>query len=107
METDAGAEPYKAAKKDLKAAEQLFKAAGYNGEPITVLHSTDHWMINPATLVLIQQMRRAGMKLDVQAMDWGAAAAKRGKKEPPAQGGWNIFITGTTVLGSSKPITNA
>ncbi|WP_245978296.1 ABC transporter substrate-binding protein [Allostella humosa] len=106
METDAGSDVYKSAKKDPKAAEALFKAAGYNGEPITILHSTDHWMINPATLVLIQQMRRAGLKLDVQAMDWGAASARRAKKEPPAQGGWNIFITGTTVLGSSNPIAN-
>ena len=106
METDAGAEPYKAAKRDPGKAAELLKAAGYNGEPITILHSTDHWMINPATQVLIQQMRRAGLKLDVQAMDWGSTAARRGKKEPPAQGGWNIFVTGTTVLGSSNPITN-
>ncbi|BBK30633.1 peptide/nickel transport system substrate-binding protein [Stella humosa] len=106
METDAGSEVYKAPK-DLKKAEQLFKEAGYKGEPITILHATDHQYINPATQVLIQQLRRASfLKLDVQAMDWGAVVARRAKKEPPAQGGWNIFITGTTVLGSSNPATN-
>ncbi|MGE0723786.1 MAG: ABC transporter substrate-binding protein [Alphaproteobacteria bacterium] len=107
METDAGSEPYKAAK-DPKKAEQLFREASYKGEPITILHATDHQYINPATQVLIQQLRRAGfLKLDVQAMDWGAVVARRAKKDPPAQGGWNIFITGTTVLGSSNPVTNA
>jgi len=107
METDAGSEVYKGAK-DPKKAEQLFREAGYNGEPITILHATDHAYINPATQVLVQQMRRAGfLKLDVQAMDWGAVVVRRAKKEPPAQGGWNIFITGTTVLNSANPITNA
>ncbi|MCP5152670.1 MAG: ABC transporter substrate-binding protein [Ectothiorhodospiraceae bacterium] len=106
METDAGSETYKSPP-DYKKAEQLFREAGYNGEPITILHATDHQYINPANLVMIQQLRKAGfLNLDVQAMDWGSVVARRAKKEPPAQGGWNIFITGTTVLSSSNPITN-
>jgi peptide/nickel transport system substrate-binding protein len=106
METDAGSEIYKGPK-DYKKAEALFKEAGYNGEPITILHATDHQYINPANLVMIQQLRKAGfLKLDVQAMDWGTVVSRRAKREPPAQGGWNIFITGTTVLTSSSPITH-
>ena len=106
METDAGSEIYKGPK-DYKKAEALFKEAGYNGEPITILHATDHQYINPANLVMIQQLRKARfLKLDVQAMDWGTVVSRRAKKEPPAQGGWNIFITGTTVLTSSSPITH-
>lgn len=106
METDAGSEPYKGAK-DIAKAEALFKEAGYKGEPITILHATDHQYINPANLVMIQQLRKAGfLKLDVQAMDWGTVVSRRAKKEPPAQGGWNIFITGTTVLTSSSPVTH-
>ncbi|BBK38634.1 ABC transporter substrate-binding protein [Allostella sp. ATCC 35155] len=105
-ETDAGSEPYKAPK-DYKKAEQLFKEAGYKGEPITILHATDHWYINPANLVMIQQLRKAGfLKLDVQAMDWGSVVARRAKKEPPAQGGWNIFITGTSIVTSANPMTH-
>jgi peptide/nickel transport system substrate-binding protein len=106
METDAGSEAYRAPP-DYKKAEALFKEAGYNGEPITILHATDHQYINPSNLVMIQQLRRSGfLKLDVQAMDWGSVVARRAKKEPPAQGGWNIFITGTSVTASSSPVTN-
>ena len=105
METDAGAEMYKAPP-DYKKAAQLFKEAGYNGEPITILHATDHAYINPSTLILAQQMRKAGLNLDLQAMDWGTVVSRRTKKELPAQGGWNIFVTGTTVLGSSSPISH-
>ncbi|BBK30634.1 peptide/nickel transport system substrate-binding protein [Stella humosa] len=107
METDAGAEPQKAAP-DYKRAEQLFKEAGYKGEPITILHATDHQTINPANQVMIQQMRKAGfLKLDAQAMDWGAVVARRAKKDPPAQGGWNIFLTTAPVLGLSNPVTHS
>ncbi|BBK43632.1 ABC transporter substrate-binding protein [Allostella vacuolata] len=106
METEAGSEVYKAPP-DYRKAEQLFKEAGYKGEPITILHATDHWYINPANLVMIQQLRKAGfLKLDVQAMDWGSVVSRRTKKEPPAQGGWNIFITGTSIVGSANPMTN-
>ncbi len=106
METDAGSAIYKSAK-DPKKAEQLLREAGYNGEPITVLHATDHQYITPAGLILAQQLREAGfLKLDIQAMDWGSVVARRVKKEAPAQGGWNIFITGTTVLNSSSPMTH-
>src|SRR2546423_565605 len=59
METDAGSEAYKGAKNVAKA-QQLFKEAGYNGEPITILHATDHAYITPAGLVMAQQLRRAG-----------------------------------------------
>ena len=104
--SDAGSEPYKGPK-DIARAQQLFKEAGYNGEPITIIHATDHQYITPAGLILAQQLRKAGfLKLDVQSMDWGSVVARRAKKEPPAQGGWNIFITGTSLLTSSNPITH-
>src|SRR3546814_19800230 len=57
METDAGSEPYKGPK-DIAKAKQLFEEAGYKGEPITILHGTDHQSINPANLVMIQQLRK-------------------------------------------------
>ncbi len=55
-----------------KKALQLLKEAGYKGEPITVLAATDHNTITPATQVLIQAMREAGINVDVQSMDWGS-----------------------------------
>ncbi|MGE0421891.1 MAG: ABC transporter substrate-binding protein [Reyranellaceae bacterium] len=87
-----------------KKALQLLKEAGYKGEPITILAATDHNTITPATQVLIQAMREAGINLDVQSMDWGSVVSRRAKKEPPAQGGWNIFVTTTGGVGSSNPV---
>ena len=87
-----------------KKALQLMKEAGYNGEPITVLQATDHVTITPATQVLIQSMRDAGLNVDAQAMDWGSVVSRRAKKEPPAQGGWNIFVTTSGTVGGANPI---
>jgi len=87
-----------------KKALQLLKEAGYNGEPITVLQATDHNTITPATQVLVQAMREAGINVDAQSMDWGTVVTRRAKKDPPAQGGWNIFVTTTGGVGSSNPV---
>ena len=87
-----------------KKALQLMKEAGYKGEPITVLAATDHVTITPATQVLIQAMREAGLNVDAQAMDWGSVVSRRAKKEPPAQGGWNIFVTTSGTVSGANPI---
>ena len=87
-----------------KKALQLLKEAGYNGEPITVLQATDHNTITPATQVLVQAMREAGINVDAQSMDWGTVVTRRAKKDPPAQGGWHIFVTTTGGVGSSNPV---
>ncbi len=87
-----------------KKALQLLKEAGYKGEPITVLAATDHNTITPATQVLIQAMREAGINVDVQSMDWGSVVSRRAKKEPPVQGGWNIFVTTSGGVGSANPV---
>jgi peptide/nickel transport system substrate-binding protein len=85
-------------------ALRLMKEAGYNGEPITILAATDHNTITPATQVLIQAMRDAGLTLDVQSMDWGSVVSRRAKKDPPAQGGWNIFVTTQGTVGAANPV---
>lgn len=87
-----------------KKAMQLMKEAGYKGEPITVLAATDHVTITPATQVLIQAMREAGLNVDAQAMDWGSVVTRRSRKEPPAQGGWNIFLTTSGGINGADPI---
>jgi len=87
-----------------KKALQLMKEAGYKGEPIVVLATTDHNTITPATQVLIQSMRDAGLNVDAQSMDWGTTVTRRAKKEPPDKGGWHIFVTTTGGVSSSNPI---
>ena len=71
-----------------KKALQLMKEAGYNGEPITILAATDHNTITPATQVLIQAMRDAGLdaRRAVHGLGLGRVAAAR--QEGAAGPGW-------------------
>jgi len=89
---------------DPKKTLKLMHEAGYKGEPITVLQATDHATITPATQVLIQAMRDAGLNVDAQAMDWGSVVFRRASKELPAKGGWDIFVTTSGGVGGSDPV---
>jgi len=102
LANDGGSQHFK--EYNPKKALQLMKEAGYNGEPIVILATTDHNTITPATQVLIQSMREAGLNVDAQAMDWGTTVTRRAKKDPPDKGGWNIFVTTTGGIGSSNPV---
>jgi peptide/nickel transport system substrate-binding protein len=101
--TEAGAEPYQHA--DIAKAKELFAAAGYNGQPIVVLHPTDRPLYRAWTLVLIQNLRDAGINVDPQAMEWSAISSRRERKGPPSQGGWNIYITAGPASGTD-PISS-
>lgn len=74
-------------------ARELLKEAGYNGQPITLLHPTDNVTINKLGPVVAQLLRQGGFTVDLKAMDWGSVVARRAKKEPAAQGGWDAFVT--------------
>ncbi len=92
---------------DPKGAAAAFRAAGYRDEPITILQAVDLGFANSMSQVLIQAMREAGLKLDIQAMDWGTVTQRRARKDHPAQGGWNIFVTATPGMIAADPSSNS
>src|SRR4030095_512268 len=80
-------------KSNMKKAQDLLKASGYDGTPIVILKPTDLTMIQKLPDVAAQLLRQAGFKVDVQAMDWQTLVGRRAKKDPPDKGGWNMFLT--------------
>jgi len=91
LANDAGSEPLM--KQDFEKAKKLLKEAGYKGETIVVLHCTDDYIINNQTLVTGQNLRKAGLNLDMQAMDWATLVSRRAVRKPASEGGWHIFQT--------------
>ena len=87
--SDAGTEALR--HPNAETARAMFKAAGYQGERIVLLHSTDSAQIAPISLVVIEQLKRAGLNLDVYAADYSFQAQRRLKKDPIDQGGWNLM----------------
>jgi peptide/nickel transport system substrate-binding protein len=39
-------------------------------------------------------------------MDWNSVVSRRAKKDPPAQGGWNMFLTAWVAPDIWNPLTN-
>ncbi len=91
---------------DIKRARELLKEAGYDGTPIVILQPTDLATIAKLPVVAAQQLRQAGFKVDLIAMDWQSLVSRRQKKEPPAQGGWNLFMTTFNGLDLINPVVN-
>jgi peptide/nickel transport system substrate-binding protein len=92
MSSEAGADALKG-KRDPAKAQALLKDAGYKGERIVMMTATDQPIVNSQAQVISEELRQAGMNVDLQAMDWGTLITRRASKEPNDKGGWNIFFT--------------
>ena len=88
-------------------AKELLKEAGYDGTPIVMMRPTDLAAITKLPLVAKQQLEAAGFKVNLQQMDWASLVARRAKKEPPAQGGWNMFFTTWSAQDIDNPLSSA
>jgi len=74
-------------------AKKLLAEAGYKGETVVLCVATDVQITKAQGDVTADLLGKIGMKVDYQALDWGTVGARRAKKDPPGQGGWNIFHT--------------
>ncbi|HWC05031.1 MAG TPA: ABC transporter substrate-binding protein [Methylomirabilota bacterium] len=63
--------------RDPQRAGQLLREAGYKGEPIRLLTSTQFDYFYKQTLVAKENLEKAGFKVDVQVMDWASVTQKR------------------------------
>ncbi len=88
-------------------ARELLKEAGYDGTPVVLLQSTDLGVLTNIAPVAKQQLEAAGFKVDIQSSDWQTVVARRTKKEPPAQGGWNAMITSWGAADILNPVSAA
>jgi peptide/nickel transport system substrate-binding protein len=85
----------------LKRGMQMLTEAGYKGEKIIVLDAQDQPQ-HQATLLLADAMRRAGVNVDLQTMDWASVVTRRTSKEKGDRG-WHIFMTFGGPMGPSNP----
>ncbi|MDP1648449.1 MAG: ABC transporter substrate-binding protein [Rubrivivax sp.] len=94
------------AKSNMKKAQELLKASGYDGTPVVLMKPTDLASIQKLPDVAAQLLRQAGFKVDLQAMDWQTLVGRRAKKDAPDKGGWNMFLTAWNVFDVWSPIAN-
>jgi peptide/nickel transport system substrate-binding protein len=90
-------------KSDWGKVKRDLAAAGYKGEKVVMLSVSDLPVLNAECAVGADMFRKMGMNLDEQVMDWGSVVSRRAKKDPPDQGGWNVFFTGWSGTDMFNP----
>lgn len=89
---------------NIEKAKQLLAEAKYDGTPVLIMQPSDNALASPQPLVIAQALRKAGFKVDVQTMDWQTLTSRRANRKPPAEGGWNIFVTFSALGDFSDPM---
>jgi len=102
--TEAGSENYR--RQDLARAKTLLAEAGYKGEKIVMLTTQEIPSIAALGDVTADNLRKIGVNVDIAVSDWGTMVARRAKKDPPGQGGWNLFHTTVGGTAMSSPLAN-
>lgn len=83
---EAGAENF--SKGDAEAAKAMAKEAGYNGEPIKFMVSTNYPFHYDSAIVYTKQLAQAGFNIDLQVYDWATLIEKRAQPDQ-----WDMFFT--------------
>jgi peptide/nickel transport system substrate-binding protein len=96
MASDAGMQVLDSPRDYAKVKADL-AAAGYNGQKVTYLSAVDSFQIAQQVTVISEQLKQAGMNVDVVGVDFGTWLQRRANPAPPDKGGWNV--TNTTLPG--------
>jgi peptide/nickel transport system substrate-binding protein len=105
LETDVGSESLVKGN-GLEQAKKLLAEAGYDGTPVVVLAPGDAITLKPQPIVVAQQLRAAGFKVDLQATDWQSVVTRRASQKPPSEGGWNMFFTNSVIADVGNPLAS-
>jgi peptide/nickel transport system substrate-binding protein len=105
MANDAGSTAL-IGRRDFAKAKQLVAEAGYKGEKIVVLDATDLPGPHNQALIVADLMKKLGLNVEIQAMDWGQLVTRRASMKPINEGGWNVFGTGWIGADMLDPILN-
>jgi len=77
--------------KDYDRLRQEVHAAGYNGERVVIINPSDYALLAPVGEIMADTLKRIGMTVDLQQMDFATEMQRRASREPVEKGGWSIF----------------
>lgn len=78
---------------DAKGAKALALKAGYNGQPVRILNSRQYEFHHNLALMMAEQLRQAGFKVELDVVDWATLVQRR--SDPKLM---DIYITHSPVL---------
>jgi peptide/nickel transport system substrate-binding protein len=102
MASDAGMEAL-TSPRDPEKVKRALAEAGYAGEPVVILTPTDIASARALAEITADALRKLGMTVQAETMEWASLVQRRVKTDPVAQGGWNIFHTSWAALDMVNP----
>ncbi|WP_422000424.1 ABC transporter substrate-binding protein [Reyranella sp.] len=88
-------------------SKELLKEAGYDGTPLVLLHTTDIAVLTNAGPIAKTLLEQGGFKVQMVPLDFQAIVARRLRKTPAQDGGWNGFMTAWLSVDMMNPLTNS
>jgi peptide/nickel transport system substrate-binding protein len=92
---------------DFEFSKQLLQEARYDGTPVLLMHSTDLQVLTNLAPVAKSLLESGGFKVNMVDMDWQSLVARRAKKVPVSEGGWNAFLTSFPAADVLNPVSTA
>lgn len=89
--TKAGGESYN--QNNLDKAKQLLKESKYSGQTLRWMTTKEFAGFYEEALAASQQMAQAGIKIDLQVMDWATVVKRRANADD-----WDIFTSGWGIF---------
>jgi peptide/nickel transport system substrate-binding protein len=91
--------------RDYEKVRRALAAAGYRGEKIVMPASTVGYiaLLSP---VVVDQLRKAGMNVELQTMDLATLVRRIASKAPPDRGGWNVHCNILDGIYNFNPAGN-
>ena len=89
----------------IEKAKALLKDAGYKQEKVVILQAVDSTLNNALALMTADTLKRIGMNVELQPMDYQTLVARRSKKDPIANGGWSMFATNGIAIDYFDPFS--
>ncbi|HUB46073.1 MAG TPA: ABC transporter substrate-binding protein [Acetobacteraceae bacterium] len=93
-------------KRDYDAVKKALVDAGYQGEKVVLMVPSDQPQNKALSDVAADMLKRVGVNVDYQSTDWGMVVQRRALTKPPADGGWNLFVTGFSGLDFFIPASH-
>jgi len=90
---------------DVAKIKAMLAEGGYKGERVVLMHPTDQPFYDAMAQVTAATLKRIGINVDDQPMDWGTVVQRRASKEPLDKGGWSLFSTSFSALDYADPLT--
>ena len=103
--SDVGLEALRSPR-SIERVKTALKAAGYKGEKVVLLVPTDIPALNAMSEITGDMLRRSGVNLDYQALDWGTVLPRLNSQQPVERGGWSMWCNYAPGVLAVNPVSH-